>query len=124
MSFESTFHAEHLGTGLPKIVKTCEYCGCNFLIPVPLSAKLAQKYCSECKPILAKHGLPLPDYSHLKDPYHPNETLMSEVNREYGTDLTRRQKLQLAWTQSFSRELNTLERKQREMKIRMGGRYK
>lgn len=105
-------------------VKVCEGCGRNFLIPVPLQAKLGEKYCSECKPIMARLGQPLEDCSQLHDPFHPNEAQMSKVNREYGKDLTRRQRLQLAWAQSFDRELNTLERKQREMKIRVGGRYK
>lgn len=105
------------------ILKTCEGCGRNCVIPTPLSAKLAEKYCPECKPIMARHGFPLPDWSHLEDPTHPNETVASKVNADWGADLTRRQRLQLAWTQSFDRELNTLERKQRDMKIRVGGRY-
>lgn len=104
-------------------LKTCEGCTRNFLIPVPLKAKLAEKYCPECKPVMARLGQPLEDCSQLRDPHEGNEIFVSEINAEYGKDLNRRQRLQLAWTQSFDRELNTLERKQREMKIRVGGRY-
>lgn len=123
-NFEQTFHVERPVLGQSRVVKMCEACGMNMLIPVPLSAKEAQKYCNACGPSVALRGQPLPDWSHLEDPDHPNETIVSKVNAEYGADLNRRQKLQLAWTQSFNRELDTLERKQREMKIRQGGRYK
>lgn len=122
-SFDRTFREEHPVPGQAKTIKTCECCGMNMLIPVPPSAKEAQKYCKACQPSVELRRQPLPDYSHLIDPLRMNEIKMSEVNAEYGADLNRRQRLQLAWTQSFNRELDTLERKQREMKIRMGGRY-
>lgn len=91
------------------------------LIPVPLSAKLAEKYCSECKPIMARIGNPLEDCSRLIDPQNPNSTVASTINKEWGADLNRRQRKQLAWLNGFARELDASERKRREMKVRMGG---
>lgn len=77
--------------------KTCESCGMGFLRQIPLSAKIGEKYCPECKPVMARLGQPLADYSKLRDPINANQSLPSEVNREWGTDLSRRQIRQLAW---------------------------
>jgi hypothetical protein len=78
------------------VLKYCEGCGRGMLIEAPLSAKLAEKYCNPCKPSMEREYRPLGDYSTLRDT-NANITATSEVNREWGTDLNRRQIRQLAW---------------------------